>query len=259
MTLSLTLDLPPASSGTPFCHMVVGKALLNSPRTKQFTEGQLALDSFLARRRLRYQDRRKGLARECANRSCEETLSDYSPRSLGTPLNRETNNDAFLYKRNCVIRLASIRVPSLNCTLDHSSTPSCPLGHAKVDKTGNLSQLNCEELADRIVSQAKVRLKQRKKAANVLQKIYKPVLNSNKSRIPHIRTSTPVNSKDSTPNTLSPSKSTVEAREKLDESDRGKKAARKVVYLSERQSEVNKDSGVPGAPPSSPKPGEHMI
>lgn len=249
MTLSLTLDLPPASSGVPLCNMLVGKALLNSPRTKQLTEGQLALDSFLARRRQRYQARRK---RDNGNRSCEETISDYRG-SLG--LRKEKDNLFNMHERNCVIRLASIHVPSLK---DGSSNPSNPPGLSKATKLDDFSKLDCEELADHVVSQTKVRRARRRKAANVLQKIYKPVLNSSDCRIPKFRTSTPVNSKGSTPISLSPTKSIVEARDKLDGSleicDRrqGLKAARKVVYWSEKQSAVVTDSGIP---PSSPKPG----
>lgn len=265
MTLSLSPALPPGNPGTnqlQFCQVVVGKALLNSSRTRAISEGQLALESFLERRRQRYQARRKGLTREFANTSCEETIYSSKHDSIGTSFNKDTKESLFLHERNCVIRLASINVPSMKDstrTIDHSSP------HDKITKLEDFSRLDCEELAHHVVSQAKVRLKKRKKAANVLDKIYKPMLNSSQSRAPMFRTSTPASSKSSTPKSHSPSKHIIEAKERLSrslelenggEQKHGLKAVRKVVYWSEKQSTMAKDSGVPCIPPPSPKPGK---
>ena len=268
MTLSLSLCPHQSSSGVDQTQMVVGKALLNSPKTKEVSEGQLALESFLARRRRKYHAK---IARGSANTSCEEPLpsSSFKHESMGASLlSREAKESLFLHKRNCVARLASISVPSMKDglaarSIDHDSP------HTGGAKLADFSQLDCEELAQHVVSRAKVRLKRRKKrAANVLQNIYKPVLNSSPSRPlpphpPPIRASTPINSKTSTPKFLSPSKPITEAREKLikpleqenAESDQrpGLKAVRKVVYWSERQSTIAGDSGIPCVPPSTPK------
>lgn len=263
MTLSLSPVLPPANSGPDqvrFCQMVVGKALLNSRRTKEISEGQLALESFLARKRQKYQTRRKGLAKECVSTSCEETLNSSKHDSIGTSFTKDTKESLFMHERNCMIRLASISVPSMNDgtrAINHSSPK------ARATKLRDFSQLDCEELAHHVVSQAKVRLRRRKKAANVLQKLYKPVLNSNQSRPPMFRTSTPANSKSSTPHLLSPSKQITEAREVLNKSldlesgsehRQGLKPVRRVVNWSEKQSTKAKDSGIPCVPPSSPEP-----
>lgn len=246
MTLSLTL---PPSAGTdqaPFCcQMVVGKALLNRPPPKQFSEGQLALESFLTKRRQKYQARRIDLAKH----SCEENTCRSSA------LEKEIN----VHQRNSIIRLAALKDgprPLIHpCRMINLSSP---VQNTKETKLEDFSQLECEVLADRVVSRAKVRLKRRKKAANVLQKLYKPMSNSSHSKAPTFRTSTPTNSKSSTPKFLSPSKSVQRLNRSLEvgEDRQGLKVGRKVVYWSEKQSAMAKDAGVPSVPPPSPKPGE---
>lgn len=241
MTFSLTLLPSSGADQAPFCcHMVVGKALLNRPPTKQLTEGQIALESFLARRRQKYQARRNGSAKD----SCEE--------------DKETER-FYVHQRNSVIRLVSLKEgprPLIRPT--RTLNPSSPIWNAKETKLEDFSRLECEVLADRVVSQAKVRLKRRKRAANVLQKIYKPLSDS---KVSTFRTSTPTNSKSSTPKSLSPSKNIQRLNRSLEvesggEERRGLKAVRKVVFWSEKQSAMTKDSGVPCVPPPSPKPGE---
>lgn len=236
-----------AADQPPFCsHLVVGKACLNIPPTKESTEGQLALESFLARRRQKYQARRNGLARN----SFEESICDgsFSDKEAGR---------FDVHDRNRVIRLAILKHGPM--PLHHATRTLSPVQNAKEAKLDDFSRLDCEVLADRVVSRAKVRLKRRKKTANVLQKIYKPSLNSSQCKVPTFRTSTPTNSKSSTPKSLSPSKTIQRLNRSLEVVESGSedrrsslKVVRKVVYWSEKQSAMAKDSGVPCVPPSSP-------
>lgn len=267
MTLSLSLCPPQAGADQP--QMVVGKALLNIPRTKEVSEGQMALESFLAKRRRRYLTR---IASGSANASLEEALPSpgFKDGSIDASLlGREAKDNLFLLERNCVVRLASLSLPSMKDGCPNH-TPGMAIhdsSHTGATKLGDFSRLDCEELAHHVVSQAKVRLKRRKKkAANVIQNLYKPVLCSSPSRLPQpplIMTSTPINSKTSTPKFLSPSKPITEARkfnkplkQENSGSDQkpGQKAVRKVVYWSEKQSMTAKDSGIPCVPPSTPMP-----
>lgn len=269
--MPLILTLPSASSGAnPFCHMLVGKASLNPPLTKQFTPGQLALESFLARRRLKYQAKR---TREYA----ATTVIDTSYESSGGCIEIVNRHE-----RTCGARLASLNLKdrSIGTIRDPLRTTYGHLGCAKGTKLEDFNSLNCEELADRVVSQAKVRLK-RQKRANVLQNIYKPISCPHQGKNPTVWHSTPRNSKSNTPKSLSPSKSTAMTPspskitntpppakitredwnkslelERSDPAPGGLKVARKVVFWSEKQSATAKDSGVPGVPPSSPTHGK---
>jgi hypothetical protein len=227
--------------------MFVGKAPLYHPRAKEITAGQLALESFLARRRQKYQARR---ASESVNNSCEESILSLKCDSVNTSFTREARN-SFVHERNCVVRLASLSVKD-GASSQFSKTIKQDSPYSKVMKLKDLSQVDCEELARHVVSRAKVRLKRRKKAANVLQKIYRPTLDSSSPSKPPppLRTSTPTNS--NTPKTRSPSKPIVERLNKsLDLDDPKRITCRKVLRGPEKQPVMAAD---PGVPPTSSKP-----
>ena len=147
--------------------------------------------------------------------------------------------------------------------------------------------LGSEELAEQVVSRAKGRLKHRRNSNSsikkrsgverleVAQEVYKPLsklYQSRSSRAPNatssrqglVRSSTPISGKTSssaTPLSQSPLKResskaslnrSLERAEAFSRSGVPKCAAKRVVYFSERQSVMCKDTGVPGVPPTTP-------
>ena len=255
--------------------MVVGKAHLNAPPTKQVTDGQLALQSLLAKRRQRYHAKRK---RE---------------RGSGVDTNKAIENGGILidntakegirnvHEKRSVLCLASnLHVQSMRAHSD--GVIHHPAGNNRVDMVyttnpstrsgSNLATLDCEELADRVVSKAKVRLKRRKRMISTIRKISTNPSSPQLTGTSAIRASTPILlhpvPKASTPISLSPVKKEHVAEPvkrilnlSLDSaltnarngSNKCGLKAKKVVYLSEKQSITSKDTGIPCVPPSSPQ------
>lgn len=256
------------------CHMIVGKAFLNSPRPKQSTESQQSLASFLARKRESYQASRRGrLAKRCASTGNTSTtnisyITDTSSQNTSWDDGEKNIGDslALVHRRNCILNLTSLNVRPLK---DHRVVPPCHL-HRSVHTSlvsqhaGNKTigddfiELDSAELAERVVTRAKVRLKQRKKRARMLQEVYQPVPKVHQGRVPIIRSSTPVDlSLSSSPvkefNTIETKTRKLSRNTPLEsEGCPDLKAPRRIVYLSERQSLMSKDAGIPNVPPSTP-------
>ena len=193
-----------------------------------------------------------------------------SDGALQLPVNRIRDDEVMHERSSCLSHLVALRLR------DKSTQRHETLGlHKQRSRSflvrraqqAKLEDFSCEELAERVVSQAKVRLKRQKRAANVLQKIYQPKAITLSPATAAFRTSTPVGSKSSTPKSLSPVKNAVNTTspERPNRSLRSAEGGRsrecpvavsKVVYWSEKQSSVEKDSGIPSVPPSTPKQGQ---
>lgn len=267
MSITLALALPPAfggASGSCYCHMVVGKAHLNTPPTKQVTESQVALRSLLEKRRERYHAKRRerygGIPSENTIITKEGVRTTHEKRSV---LCLES-------------KLQSMKGHS-DGVVHHPSGNLC-VGYASITNPGsNLARLNCEELADRVVSKAKVRLKRHKRSrmANTFREVCKTPMNPSTPRLVGtsiIRASTPIplHSKTSMPISRSPAVKKEHVIEPVNllnlsldsaglaitnvNNKRGLKVKKVlVVYLSEKQSITSKDTGIPCVPPSSPQ------
>lgn len=243
--------------------MIVGKAFLNTPPRREPSGSQLALEALLERRRQRYQARRRD-GGDTGSSAASMLLLNSSDGALHFPVDRIRDEDDD--RRSCISHLVALRLRDKAQQHEALRVQKQKSRSFLVRRVTKLEDASCEELAERVVSQAKVRLKRQKRAANVLQKIYQP-----KTTAPAgpagpagpataFRTSTPINSKSTTPKSLSPAKAATDTPERPNRSLRlaeGSRehpvAVRKVVYWSERQSNVEKDSGVPCVPPSTPK------
>lgn len=274
--------------------MIVGKAYLNSPLSRQISAGQQALASYMTKKRERYLARKRKSSRqlkttESADVSYEEsvnTSAEYvwskSATALGaTTLGATTLGATTLgitsEERKCILCLATLNLRSSKYKtsgntavnpLQKSPHLRCKCTRANKD---NLAKLNCKELAEKVVSRAKVRLKHRskKKSEDILRDIYMPTKRPIKAA-GFVRSSTPVltRSANTTPLSLSPLKdegasaksSNLSLNRSFEEpandlSTSSLRVAKKVICFSEKQSPLCKETGVPNAPPSTPKAG----
>ncbi len=292
--------LPASGAGpAPFFsrQLVVGKALLNSPPTKQVTESQQALASFLARKRERYKNRLNTSSEsKGGDRSSTNSLRCFIPASRSTPaeLSGRRGSSNYLHESKCILRIASLDSQTL---YSHSNGANGNSNEARwinqpgrregySQKDGNISissdfaKLGSEELADRVVSHARLRRRNKRRTAVIQREIQRPVINlhhrtdlhQQRPAVPILRTSTPIplgstHSQSPTkreggtePRARSLSLSRSQDGLETTESLRGSKmTARKVVFLSEKQSATAKDTGIPNVPPSTPREGEQCI
>lgn len=270
MSITLALALPPPFGGasrSSHCHMVVGKARLNVPPIKQATESQLALQSLLAKRREKYHAKRKGVRERCCSVATNQLIENG-----GIPSENTAKEEIrATHERRSVLCLAS-KLQSMKARNDgvvHHPTGNINVNASTINprSESDIATLDCEELADRVVSKAKVRLKCCKRMSNTF---YKTPMNPSS---PHlvatstIRASTPILSlsKTSTPISRSPVKKlelehvaeplnlSLDSAIMSVSNKRGFNKVKKVVYLSEKQSITSKDTGIPFVPPSSPQ------
>lgn len=277
----LALSLPPApargKTERDFCPVVVGKALLNPPPTRQINASQKALASFLARKHERFRARRKqGLEGQLGGGSSLDVSLEENNGALsgndGATWNKSAvwNGSATFLREEkdavqerCAFQMASVDL--------HQNQPQRTRKTHKLNPD-DLIKLNCEELAEKVVSRVKTRLRhcsrRRRSGADVLRNhADKPI----SEVVDIVRSSTPVPSlsNTSTPLSLSPLKkehtrpSNSSLNRSFEEpsslSTSGLRVAKKVICFSEKQSATCKDTGIPNVPPSTPRTGTTPI
>ena len=282
---------PGLSFSAPICRpLLVGKAPLNSPPTKQVTESQQSLTCFLAKKRERYKSKlntssesngRDGSRRRRRSSGdssqCSVHVSQSAPVQSCSSLNH-------LHESKCIMRIASFDSQTLyGHTNGGDGTGRWTKAyHTKIpEKDPNAKttpddfvKLGSEELADRVVSRARLRRRNKKRTAVIHREVTRPVIKLNHQRPPGVvRTSTPLplSSSNTTPSQSPSKKEQVETKTSnlsLSKSQDGsevtralqpKAAVKKVVFLSEKQSGMSKETGVPNVPPSTPRTGIKMI
>ena len=292
----MSLVLAPTAAGgrgqAAFCPMIVGKALLNSPPTRQLSDGQQALSSFLNRKRERYLARRQKKHETLNNNTSGDVSFEDEPSTTAREYWSTTASSVHVSKMEerdphqdrCVLRLASLSLhsPSAQHLTNHRRANPQLIVHASTHsptKTNldDLITLDCEELAEKVVSRARVRLRHCKKRRASINEPCKPVVrqpNTNK-RTDTIRCSTPVSSHStsSTPFSRSPIKtegvstraiaSSLNLNRSFEEtlsnpSVSRLKVAKRIVLFSEKQSDTCRETGVPNVPPTTPNASEYV-
>ena len=254
--------------------IVVKKASLISPPVKSITDSQQALASFLARRHERYKSRRRSnkphfyssaeisVSSTSANTSID-SLSHSSVKSICTSCDNLLDQE----------KSTSNLTKSTRGRQDYHTDDGSSLGDShRSSSSVDFLNTGCEELAERVITSTKARLKKHRKRR--INPLYIPPIRMMKvyGEIPIIRTSTPVPlHKVSKANIISspPRREahicvdnvtkdmrnlnlSTKLLENYGASVGPKKLNRRVVYLSEKQSSISKETGVPDVPPTTP-------
>lgn len=299
----VSADLPPPA----FSHqLIIGKALLNSPPAKQTSASQQALASFLAKKRERYKSklnnsldsRLQTNGAQRSNRASPPThvlVSYSSPFELTSSPQKDACLD-HLHESKCTLRIASLDSQTLYSHNNKAKSEKLAQRSPQkdIDRGLNTSidfvKLGSEELADRVVSGARLRRRNRKKSNSIIQReVLRPLIKLHHERptAPPFRTSTPI--PPSSPSSSTPSKSPLKRERRASHSvlrsdevtrrTRSKSlglsksldelhstgnslqstrtmAAKRVIFQSEKQSATPKDTGIPSVPPSTPRAGK---